>query len=137
MHPRRDFHFAREEEINGFARFMIVLGYLKVMPFSQLIRMALVILERMYLKTREMRSSSITRLERHLHTIMIHFACDGRCPINTSPDSVKPRSRIRCFATKHTHLRQGKSLLIHQNGASPPAWATWILYLQILDRKGS
>jgi len=73
MHPRRDFHFAREEEINGFARFMIVLGYLKVMPFSPLIPMALAILERMYLKTREMRNSSIRCLKTTL-TIMIYFA---------------------------------------------------------------
>jgi hypothetical protein len=66
MHPRRDFHFAREEEINVFVRFMIVLGYLKVMPFSPLIQMVLVTLEKMYQRTRGMRNSSIRCLKRYL-----------------------------------------------------------------------
>jgi Rad51 len=61
MLPRRDFPFERAGENNVFARFMIVLGYLKVMPSSQLIQTALGILEMIYLKTRGMRNNGILR----------------------------------------------------------------------------
>jgi hypothetical protein len=54
MLRRQDFRSAREEERRVFARFMIVLGYLRVMLCLRLIQMALVILVRIYLKKSEM-----------------------------------------------------------------------------------
>src|SRR5215471_9419038 len=66
MPPQPDFRFAREEEINVFARFMIVHVCLKVMPFSQLIQMASAILEKMYQRTRGMRNNSIRCVGQHL-----------------------------------------------------------------------
>ena len=71
MRPRQDFHFAKEGGNNGFARFMIVLGYRKVMPSSLLIQMALVILEKMCLKTRGMKNNGICK--KYLYIIKYRF----------------------------------------------------------------
>jgi hypothetical protein len=59
MHQQQGCLFVKAGETNVFARFLAVRGCQRVMPSSRSILMALVILERIYPRRREMKNSWI------------------------------------------------------------------------------